>query len=275
MYKFKVENTRYEYLITLSITAIAIDILCFGEYIYIRWYIMPSNMILHGKKSRTRLFYVIFNTKEVLADTLQLVVGIKLQEYILYFASGEEKSYDPGAIIFAQFLAVSVFISLFVFLNTAMESYIEMIEVHPYNATKNLLRVLSIIKYAFLIGMFIMILTQSIIPQNGINDFYLVNKFEKANHLAESYNYTTDCGDNFINHDCNQLDHRYSNITSRVQVEMPCTCVQEKCYSSNCGGMEDRLRRVNCSIKKQLGYDQDCGKLFTGKEQNKNFSYVQ
>ena len=146
MRKFEIGNTDYRYLLTLVIIAIIIDCLCFCEYIYVRWILIPSGMDLHKKKSRTRLFYVIFNTKEIFSDTLHLAAGIKLQEFILFFQSSENGDKNFWAIFVSQCTIIYGGISLFVFLNTAMESYIEMVEVHPYNAKKKTIRFLSMIK---------------------------------------------------------------------------------------------------------------------------------
>ena len=74
------------------------------------------------------------------SDILQMVAGIKLQEYIQYF---EKANVEVNSKLFSQFSVIYGAISMCVFMHTTMHSYIEMVEVHPYNASDLLLKILK------------------------------------------------------------------------------------------------------------------------------------
>ena len=65
-----------------------------------------------------------------------------------------------------------------VFMHTTMHSYIEMVEVHPYNASDLLLKILKGWKYLSIVVLMIFMIIY-IGPQLEVDDFYLANKLNK------------------------------------------------------------------------------------------------
>ena len=241
-----------------------------------RCFLIPAKSVeLHTKKSRLRLLFVLFNTKEMFSDILQMVAGIKLQEYIQYF---EKANVEVNSKLFSQLSVIYGAISMCVFMHTTMHSYIEMVEVHPYNASDLLLKILKGWKYLSIVVIMIFMIIY-IGPQLEVDDFYLANKLNKRdfryvewkkfleNDLkfsASRVGHYTQCRDIDYSDECRQFDYTCRFNRCRRQFEIPCECVKKQCYSLDCKKAEkDNLKRIECVSERRDKGLQDCGMVYT------------
>ena len=298
MERFHLQTTQYQYLIALIWVAFCTDIICFSEYAYVRCFLIPTKSVeLHAKKSRLRLLFVLFNTKEMFSDIIQMVAGIKLQEYIKYFEPGVANS---NARLLSQFSVIYGAMSMCVFMHTTMHSYIEMVEVHPYNASDSLLKILKGWKYFSIAAIFLFMITY-ISPQLEVDEFYSQNKLKKRDFRFVEWKQILEGGMSWTGShrtQCNNINpeydecHDYASVDEefddeefddckktirleqcRRQLEIPCRCVKKQCYSLDCNNFEkDYLRRIECVSERRNKNFHDCGMVYTAPTSDDNLT---
>ena len=174
--------------------------------------------------------------------------GCSEKQFIMFFESNidSNENENAGATILAFISVIYGTISLLNFLNHSFESYIEIIEVHPFNGGKRLIKFLArwkqLMMFIMLTGLVILNIVQ--IGDDARQRDCLSNLKEEGIFGGYGgYGYANNISDSMMK-----------------KVECPCACVTKDCYSEDCES-NDKFRRLTCSLHNATGLEY-CGKVY-------------
>eukprot|EP00944_MAST-04C_sp_MAST-4C-sp1_P009378 g9378.t1 len=261
-FRLQVWQSTYYYILIYIFVAMALDVISIAEYLYMRIKVFPSDTMSEiEKKAKVRWVLMFFTSKEIIADTMHLYAGMELKNFIMYFESSldDNASENAGAVILA-FMAICYGIfSLLQFLYDAMESYIEIIDVAPYNGGKRLMTWLTRWKKFAIFSLLVSLIISQIIQVSYDSIQRSCLEGMQTYDPSRRFNQTQD------------KDVENNNV------ECPCACVKKQCYSKSCS-TTDSFRRIDCSLTNENSDLEDCGQVYAApafeERVIKEFDYV-
>eukprot|EP00943_MAST-04B_sp_MAST-4B-sp1_P008643 g8643.t1 len=243
-FRLNVWQSTYYYILIYIFLAMTLDLFSIAEYLYMRLKVFPSETLTEmEKKAKVRWILMFFTTKEIIADTMHLYAGMELKSFIMYFESSldDSEAKNTGAVILTYLAIIYGIFSLLQFLYDAMESYIEIIDVAPYNGGKRLMTWLTRWKKLAIFLMLVSLVISQIlqiefdsIQEGCLEGMQTYDPLRRINRTLSADDKNLNC---------------------------PCSCVKKQCYSKSCSTM-DSFRRIECSLTNENGDLEDCGKVY-------------